>query len=51
MRFSLEQFLHQDHWIPPKSREHNKDIWSLVRLRFGPVAKPLYSLMDLFEGQ
>ena len=35
---SLEQFLHLDYWIPPKSREHNKDIWSVVRLRFGPVA-------------
>ena len=38
-------------WITPKSREHNKDIWSIVKLRFGPLAMPLYSLMDLFEGQ
>ena len=37
-RFSLEQFLHPDHWIPPKSRECIKNIWSVVRLRFGPVA-------------
>ena len=30
-----------------KSRECNKDIWSVARLRFGPVATSLNSLMDL----
>ena len=43
--------LHLDHWTSPKSREHNRDICSVVGLRFGPVAKSLYSLMDLFGGQ
>ena len=37
--------------MPPKSREYDKDIWSVVRLRFGPVAKSLNSLVDLPEGQ
>ena len=45
-RFSLEYFLHPDHWIPLKSREHDKNIWSVVRLRFGPVATSLSS----FDG-
>ena len=30
-----------DHWTPPRSREHDKDIWSVVRLRFGPIATSL----------
>ena len=46
-RFSLEWFLHLDLWIPPKSRKHNKNIWSVVRLRFGLVSTSLNSLMDL----
>ena len=38
-RHSQKQFLHLDHWINmPISREHDKYIWSVVRLRFGPVA-------------
>ena len=47
-RYSQKQFLHLDHWIPPKSREHNKHIWSVVSLRFGPVATSLNSLIGLF---
>ena len=46
-RFGLEQFLYPDHWIPPKPREYIKYIWSVVRLRFGPVATPLIGLMNL----
>ena len=30
-----------DHWIPPKSRECNKHIQSVVRIRFWPVATSL----------
>ena len=39
--------LHLDHWIQPKSREHDKHIWSVVRLRFEPVAESLNGLIDL----
>ena len=46
-RFYPEQFLHQDHWITPKSREHDKDIWSIVRLQFGPLATPPYKFHEL----
>ena len=46
-RFSLEQFLHLDNWIQPKSRECDKNIWSVVRLRFGPVATSLNSFNGL----
>ena len=46
-RCSQKQFLHLDHWIPPKSRECDKHIWSVVILRFGPVATSLISLIDL----
>ena len=48
-----KQFLHPDHWIqPPKSREHDKHIWSAVRLRFGPVAAFLNSSdKNCFEVQ
>ena len=47
-RHSQKQFLHLDHWTqPPKSREHDKHIWSVVRLRFGPVAASLNNLIDL----
>ena len=35
------------HWIQSKSREHDKHIWSVVRLRFGPVAASLNTLIDL----
>ena len=34
-----------------KSGECDQDIWSVVRLRFGPVATSQNSLMDLLEGQ
>ena len=48
-RHSQKQFLHLGHWIqPPKSRECDKHICSVVRLRFGPVAPSLNSLIDLF---
>ena len=47
-RYYQKHFLHLDHWIPPNSREHNKHIWSFVRLQFGPVATSLYRLIDLF---
>ena len=50
-KFHPEQFLHQDHWITTKSKEHDKDIWYIVSLSFEPLAMPLYCLMDLFEGQ
>ena len=47
-RHSQKQFLHLDHWIqPPNSRECDKHIWSVVRLRFGPVAASLNRLIDL----
>ena len=50
-RHSQKQFLHLDHWIqPPKSRECDKHIWSVVRLRFGPVTASLNSLIDLLWG-
>ena len=45
--YSQKQFMNPDHWIPPKSREHDKNIWSVVRLRFGPVTTSLLSLIDL----
>ena len=42
------QFLHPDHWIQiPKSRECDKHIWFVVRLRIGPVAASLNRLTDL----
>ena len=47
-RHSQKQFLHPDHWIQlPKSREHNKHIWSVFTLRIGPVAASLNRLIDL----
>ena len=47
-RHSQKQFLHLDHWIQPhKSRKHDKHTWSVVRLRLGPVAASLNSLIDL----
>ena len=46
-RHSQKQFLYPDHWIQPKSREHDKHIWFVVRLRFGPVVESLNSLIDL----
>ena len=41
------QFLHLGHWIQTKSREHDKHICSVVRLRFRPVTASLNSLMGL----
>ena len=46
-RFCPEHFLQQDHWITLKSRECDKDIWSVVRVRFGPLATPLYKFNRL----
>ena len=46
-RYSQKQYLQLDHWTKPKSRECDKHIWSVVRLRFGPVAVSLNSLIDL----
>ena len=37
-RYSQKHFLHLNHWIKPKSREHDKHMWSVVRLRYGTVA-------------
>ena len=45
---SQKQFLHPDHWIQtPESRECDKYIWSVVRLRLGPVAASLNRLIEL----
>ena len=47
-KHSQKQFLHLDHWIQIlKSRECNKHIWFVVRLRTGPVAASLSRLIHL----
>ena len=47
-RHSQKQFLHLDLWIQPqKSREREKHICSVVRLRFGPVVVSLNRLINL----
>ena len=47
-KHSQKQFLHLDHWTQlPKSRELDKYIWFVVRLRIGPVAASLNRLIDL----
>ena len=47
-KHSQKHFLHPDHWIQnPKSREHDKHIWFVVRLRIGTVAASLNRLIDL----
>ena len=45
-RYSQKQFLHANHWIQPKSRECDKHIWSVDRLRLGPVAESLKRQVD-----
>ena len=45
---SQKQFLQLDHWTHlPKSRECDKHIWFVFRLRVGPVAASLNRLIDL----
>ena len=47
-KHSQKQFLHLDHWIQiSKSRECDKYIWFVVRLRIGPVAASVDRLIDL----
>ena len=45
-RYSQKKFLHQDHGY----HQNDSHIWSVVRCRFGPVARSLSSLIDLLWG-
>ena len=47
-KYCQKQFLNPDHWIQnPKSREHNKHMQFVVRIRIGPVTSSLKKLIDL----